>query len=85
MTNSKIIRRREVCERVGLSYTTIWRYERDGLFPQRIQLKSNATGMRAAVGWHSDEVDAWIHDRIRVAGRSTKPVLGQDSENGRVA
>jgi predicted DNA-binding transcriptional regulator AlpA len=79
LTNSKIIRRREVCERVGLSYSTIWRYEQQGLFPQRVQLNPNATGMTAVVGWRSDEVDEWIYSRLRVAGRrSAKSV----TENG---
>ena len=65
---NKILRRREVCDRTGLSYTTIWRYERAGLFPRRVQLNPNVTGMNSAVGWLESEVAEWIHRRIRVGG-----------------
>jgi prophage regulatory protein len=82
---SRIIRRREVCDRTGLSYPTIWRMEHAGQFPTRVQLNPDATGINVAVGWLEDEVDEWIHSRIRVAGRSAKPVVGVDAENGRVA
>jgi prophage regulatory protein len=64
----RIIRRREVCERVGVNYTTIWRWEKEGLFPRRVQLNPAASGVNAAVGWLEHEVDDWIRHRIRVAG-----------------
>ena len=78
MARDKIIRRREVCDRTGLSYTTIWRYERDGLFPRRVQLNPAATGINAGVGWVDAEVSDWIRARIRVAAtcRSDMPQVG---------
>lgn len=79
---SRIIRRREVCDRTGLSYPTIWRMEHAGQFPTRVQLNPDATGINVAVGWLEDEVDEWIHNRIRLAGRPAKPVIGVDAENG---
>ena len=38
------------------SASTIWRWERDGLFPQRHQI-----GPRS-VAWYSDEVDQWLQN-----------------------
>ncbi len=37
--------------------STVWRWERDGLFPKRIKLGPHA------VGWLESEVDAWIAKR----------------------
>ncbi|HBU77527.1 MAG TPA: hypothetical protein DEF18_05440, partial [Muricauda sp.] len=39
----KIICKKEVREATGLSDTTIWRLEQQGLFPKRIQLSANRT------------------------------------------
>jgi hypothetical protein len=35
-----LIKKREVLRRTGLSYVTIWKKERDGKFPQRVQLEA---------------------------------------------
>lgn len=43
----------------GLSRTTAWRLEKDGLFPRRRQLSPNA------VGWLQTEVEAWVNSRCR--------------------
>lgn len=69
----RLVRRREVCERTGLSYTTIWRLEKRGLFPRRRQLNPSATGINAGVAWLESEISQWIHDRIKVAGRVPPP------------
>jgi prophage regulatory protein len=53
----RLMRFREVRERVGLSRSTIWRLERQGLFVKRRQLS------RKTVGWPEDEVDAWLKGR----------------------
>jgi predicted DNA-binding transcriptional regulator AlpA len=65
----KIIRRREVCAKTGYSSTTIWRMEGAGRFPRRVLLNPEAGSFNTAVGWYEDEVDEWIQQRIRVAGR----------------
>ncbi len=56
----KIIRRRRVVEITGLSYSTIFRLERDGKFPARRRLGPNS------VGWVEAEVLAWLRSRDRV-------------------
>jgi len=50
----RIIRKPELLSRIGLSGVTIWRLEKAGLFPKRIQLGGNS------VGWFDDEIDQWL-------------------------
>jgi prophage regulatory protein len=64
----RIIRKPEILARTGLSYSTIWRYERAGEFPQRVRLNVDDTSQTSPVGWYEDEVDQWIKARIRGAG-----------------
>ncbi len=59
-----ILRRRAVCERAGLSYSSIRRLELAGDFPVRRQLGPNS------VGWIASEVDDWL--RARQAAQSKK-------------
>ena len=59
----RLIRKQEVLHRTGYSHTTIWRLEKAGLFPLRVQLSP------MAVGWFEDEVDQWIASRIRRGGK----------------
>jgi prophage regulatory protein len=63
-----ILRRAAVLQRTGLSLATLWRYERDGKFPQRFAI-DDAGRM---VGWYEDEVDQWVHDRVRGGGARPK-------------
>ncbi len=59
-----INRRRTVLQRTGLSSCTIWRYEGRGEFPHRVVLSKTGN-----VGWYESEVDAWVADRVRAAGK----------------
>lgn len=56
-TPPRILRSRAVCERTGLSRTTLWRLERIGAFPLHRRISANA------VGWLEEEVTAWIRSR----------------------
>ncbi len=56
----RILRIREVTALVGMSAVTLWRHEREGRFPRRIQLSGSG------VGWRSDEIQEWILNRPRV-------------------
>jgi len=58
----EILRIKEVVNVVGLSRVTVWRMERAGKFPARIQL-----GERA-VGWRRADVEKWIESRPTVGG-----------------
>ncbi len=56
-----MLRRRQVEARTGLSRSTIYQRIADGEFPAPVSLGGRA------VGWPSDEIDAWIADRIAQA------------------
>ena len=57
---SRMLRRKEVREVTGLSDTTIWRLEKAGKFPRRIQLTENT------VGWDEHGVRGWRESRKTV-------------------
>jgi prophage regulatory protein len=46
-----------VIDRVGVSYSTIWRMYRAGQFPAPIRVSARI------VGWRERDVDAWIAAR----------------------
>ena len=73
----KIIRKQEVCERVGLAPVTIWRKANDpnDEFPAPIILGANSTG------FYEDEIDAWIESRPRGGGQR-KPYLEDHYKRG---
>lgn len=55
----KILSKKEVKERCGLSDVTIWREQKAGRFPIRILLTPRR------VGWYEDEIEAWLDSRVR--------------------
>ena len=57
----KIVRKKELCGLVGLSYSTIYRLERAGRFPRRRRLGDNS------VGWLLSEVAEWMAARTAVS------------------
>jgi len=75
MQKRNIIRPKATDKRTGLSSTTRWRLERAGKFPQRIQITESS------VGYFEDEVDTWIHERVR-GGSNKRPPL---ADRGRAA
>jgi prophage regulatory protein len=67
-----IIRLPAVMAKTGLSTSTIWRYEKAGDFPRRVQLGPNS------VGWVVEEVDAWLEQRGRAGIRTGFYVMSND-------
>ncbi len=70
MTSDRIIRLKELKNLTGLSEVTIWRKEKEGLFPQRFSIGHHA------IGWSLQEISDWIenqknHARITVGGESS--------------
>ncbi len=61
MEQNQIIRAPEVIAMVGMSRTTLWRMEREGTFPKRLQLSTRN------VGWKRASVEQWIQERKEVA------------------
>lgn len=58
----RIIREPLCRERTGLSRSQRWRLEREGEFPRRIRLGTNA------VGWLEHEIEEWIELRAQERG-----------------
>lgn len=55
--NLRLLRFAEVKAKVGLSRTTLWRLERENLFPKRKRVGKNS------IAWLEHEVDQWISRR----------------------
>lgn len=53
----RILSARQVWELIGVSRTTVWRWERSGLFPRRRVLGKNR------IGWLAREIFEWIRTR----------------------
>lgn len=60
--NQRIIRKPELFSKLGLSDATIWRMERAGKFPRRIQIGGKA------VGWFDTEIDKWLSQKSAERG-----------------
>ena len=56
---SRTIRQPDVLKIAGVSYRTLYRWEREGIFPKRFALGPNS------VGWDEQEVLAWKANRPR--------------------
>jgi len=54
----RLLRIKEVKQRVGWSEMTIWRKERDGVFPKRVKIGPNT------VAWLESEIDRFIADQV---------------------
>ncbi len=57
----RLIRLKEVMDLTGLSRTTIWRLEKDGRFPARVQISPNC------IGWKSSSIQGFIESRATIA------------------
>ncbi len=57
MAHNRIIRMKEVIQRVGLSRSNIYQSIQTGCFPKQFALGSRA------VGWLEEEINQWIADR----------------------
>lgn len=56
-SHERVIRKPELMAMIGLSDATIWRLERAGKFPGRIQLGGNS------VAWLESEVLDWLKSK----------------------
>jgi len=52
-----MLSKKQVIERTGLSYTTIWRRVKAGDFPAPCQLSPNR------IGWPDEKIDKWEKSR----------------------
>ena len=70
---NRIIRRRELCQLIGLSYSSIYRQVRNGTFPQPIALGTQA------IGWYADEIEAWLDSRQRAVEVGVRNSLNESA------
>ena len=63
----RILNSNEVVKKIGWSKVTVWRMERAGLFPKRINLSDRR------VGWKESEIEDWVDSRPR--GICAEPVM----------
>jgi len=59
-----ILTDKQVCELVGISQDTLWRLERKGDAPPRVQLSTRRHGRRLA------DVRRWLAERTVMLGRT---------------
>ena len=55
--SDRILRRREVLDRVGISQSTMYDWMKRGEFPRAVALGSKL------VGWRESDIDHWIASR----------------------
>ena len=55
----RVIKKREVCEKVGVSETTLWRYIQNGKFPPPLTLPETRLQ-----GWKLSTVNKWIDENF---------------------
>lgn len=54
METQKLLSFKEIAVLIGKSRSTIWRWERSGLFPRHIQFGPNS------VGWKLKDIENWL-------------------------
>lgn len=57
--SSRILKAKDVAERVSISTSQVYRLARDGRFPEPVKITENRSG------WLETEVDQWIDECIR--------------------
>jgi prophage regulatory protein len=58
ISENRILKRKEVVAKVGLSYPTINRLEKRKLFPSRLRISEGR------VGWSLEAINKWISERV---------------------
>lgn len=59
-SSSAIVRPNELCEELGVSRATLWRWSRKGLLPPKRQIGPNVAGYLRA------EIDEWLASRPQI-------------------
>ena len=72
---SPFLSRAQVMELVGVNYTTLWRWMRDGEFP-RARVLSPGEKRNSCIAWLKSEVDAWVASRPTRTLKAPDEVVG---------
>ena len=65
--SDRLVTRREIEARFGMTRSTIYRQMRAGNFPEPIQISAKA------VRWKESELEAWLSSRPRAKGDAPAP------------
>lgn len=68
----RIIRANEAADRIGVSTTTLWRWQRAGIMPRPRSIGPNVRG------WVEAELDDWIESRPAGGAEAAATVDGAD-------
>lgn len=60
MYQERILRKKEVLQRIGISNASLYRLIAKGEFPRQRYLSSGGR----AVGWLESEIDEWVNSRV---------------------
>jgi prophage regulatory protein len=74
-----VLRIQQVVTATGLSRMTIYRLEKGGGFPSRLQLSPHA------VGWRKEDIDAWINSRPSASAAAAAPSKAERIDSLRVS
>jgi predicted DNA-binding transcriptional regulator AlpA len=67
---ARFVHRAEVLNRVGISYTALWLWVRDGKFPAPYELGGGH--QRARLAWLESDVDKWFAERTKRFPKGSK-------------
>jgi len=60
--HEKILKVKDVCERLNISSTSLWRYRKAGVFPDPVSI----SGSPSLKGWTEKDVNKWIDDNFSI-------------------
>ena len=67
----KVLNKKQVVEKIGLSPSTIWRRIRAGDFPESLMLTPGK------VGWYETDIDQWLESRPRGIAELPPNLMGR--------
>lgn len=69
LCKSRIVRVKELAERLGISRATLWRWERKGRVPRKRHLGPNT------VGWLESDIEVWFSTTAPADAASSDQIL----------
>lgn len=57
MENNFLIRPKELCQQLGVTKQTIWRWQKEGIIPPSKRIGPNC------VGWFRTDIESWLESR----------------------
>lgn len=55
--SEKVLRKKDVCKKIGLSSTSLWRLQKSGKFPEPSSIEGSSLK-----GWKESTINKWIDD-----------------------